>query len=221
MDDVDVLMAAAVVVAAVVLGGVLPDDEDMAVLLAAVLAEALDAAEPVRVPKSRDWFDNVVPLYSPEEYRKHFRFEPAFVAFVHDRICDHAVFTVSLYKQRVAMTVWMQLHIALYRLSRPTTVNDVAAKFGVSVGSVLNADARVQRAIVNCLFDDAVSRRFPTTEAQRKAAALAWRLDSSNKFQHCLGALDATQLPITVPPGHLSEWFFSGHTRYPSIALQV
>jgi len=92
-----------------------------------------------RRPKTRDWWDDVVPDMRQNDRRRYirsFRVPPCVVDEIVRKAEDHPHFRSSDINQGRAVSVSKKIHMGLWRLGRPATVNDCGELFGLSDGFV-------------------------------------------------------------------------------------
>ena len=92
-----------------------------------------------RRPKTKDWWEKVVPdmrLNHRRRYIRNFRVPPCVMDEIVGCALQHPYFMTSDSNAARAIDVSKKVHMALWRLGRPATVADCGELFGVSDGFV-------------------------------------------------------------------------------------
>lgn len=157
--------------------------------------------------RSSDWWQRCVPELSTADYVRTFRVD----RFVFGRLADsiRAALATTARGCNIARASSIELLLAmcLYKASRPITYWDLAQKFGVTEGHAYSAVHDIADLVIQLLYKNQVTARFPKTVPECAAAAAVMQaryVDDSaaqRAMRHCIGALDGTLIPIWCPSG--------------------
>jgi hypothetical protein len=162
------------------------------------LLKAALADEPQPVPKSTHWWTHVVPKYNDKQFKRNFRVSRKVFDTVVSAIQNEPEFVTTPNNAGRFTCVSKQVGIAIWRLGRSASVNDVSVMFGVAPSTVIEATVRVQAAILRKL-SHRITDLWPKDE--EACAQLAAEFKKLAGMANCVGALDGTLVPIWRP-GH-------------------
>lgn len=175
------------------------------------------AAHREPVARSRAWWLDTVPSLSEERFRRTFRVPRS----VFERIVEDAttadMFTPAPHNAARMLPVDLQVALTLWRLGRTTSVFDVADKFGVAEGSVINACDRVARFILHAYEASTVA--LPDTSDPRAMQKLSLGWQSLGVLRKVVSAVDGTLIPIQRP-AHEPDLYFT-RKGFHAINMQI
>jgi hypothetical protein len=87
------------------------------------------------VAKSKDWWQNILPLYDPIRFKKLLRMFSHHFQQLADLICPHPVFLSQGNKPQIC--VELQLAVFLCRLGSTGSLFEVCSRFGIGEGTVI------------------------------------------------------------------------------------
>ena len=96
-----------------------------------------------------------------------------------------------------------RLAICLYRLARGDYYFTIAEMAGIGERTVGNIVNEVTSAIVECLWEDSVTKQMPKSEDEFKSKILD--MEEAWQFPCCWSAVDGCHIPIKCPPGGLES----------------
>ena len=103
-----------------------------------------------RIPKSRDWSENVLPNYGPVLFRQTLRVSREGFQIILENIRSHHAFQANPSAHQ--LLVEQQLKIALFRFGRfgnAASIKDIVRTFGVSHVTIVNATSRAIQAVLS------------------------------------------------------------------------
>lgn len=174
-------------------------------IAAYVLLKASTAARHAPVPRSREFWDNYVPLLDDNRFVRAFRVPKSVFNRIVIAASSHPRMQPTANNRQRFLPVSLQVGIALWRMGRPVTVMDAANQFGVAEGSVVNCTDRVIDVLID-VFSSEITRHFPRTAAQLRQAAASF--EAVAHLQNCILALDGTLLPIWKPDLSFGDLYF-------------
>lgn len=153
---------------------------------------AVAAAQVVKQPHSRDWWNTVVPQMSDERFRSNFRVP----RHVFEHLVSHyeATYPPSSHNAARAIPAALQVGAALYRMGHTMPVRAISEHFGLSAGSVINFSDRFARMVVDTFEEEYI--KLPTTDEMHELAH-GWL--GLGPLRGIIGALDGTLVPIARP----------------------
>lgn len=167
------------------------------------------------VPKSKQFIDEVVPLYDDERFKILFRVSRKTFYVILDLIKDDPVFR-SRGRGRPQYPIHLQLQVVLYRLGssgEASSIAKIAFLFGLGDGGTIqNFVARVFSAILK------LQNRFIfwPGENERKTIEKA----TYHEMPFCIGYVDGTEVRLAEKPFIDSDSYLSRKQQY-SIKAQI
>jgi hypothetical protein len=162
-----------------------------------------------RIPKSRDWSENVLPNYDPVRFRQTLRVSRESFQKILESIRSYHAFQANPSAHQ--LPVEKQLQIALFRFGRfgnAASLQDVARTFGISEGTVVNATSRVIEAVLS------LGDRYLCWYSAEDSAKMKRRIHQMSGFRDCLGFLDGTTIVLTEKPMKDGEFYYSRKSVY-------
>nr|XP_020633184.1 protein ANTAGONIST OF LIKE HETEROCHROMATIN PROTEIN 1-like [Pogona vitticeps] len=159
-------------------------------------------------PGRSEWWEKVVlPHWDDPLWQENFRMSRR--TFM--ELCDQLrpVLERQTTNMRAPITVEKQLGIAIWKLATPDSYRSVAECFGVGRSTV----SRIVMEVCQALYD-VYHRVVHLTRPQAVMAGFA-----AKGFPHCIGAIDATHIPIIAPAHRATEYINS--KGYYSMVLQA
>lgn len=199
-------------------------DTKEALLLASKRSLARWFREPV--VKSGEWWRVCVPAMSDYRFRRNFRVPREVARTLYSKLQSLPEFQRKKNSPtKEPVDVARALCMTLYRLGSNRSNFDIAERFGVSEGYVYKWIDAVLGAIESH-FTHVITDRFPDTPAKQMAAASAFKTLSSRNgdftttFDHCIGVIDGTHIPI-IRPRHVPSTFTFSKDQCHALAVTV
>lgn len=184
------------------------DDEAILLLLAAWPSRK----EHVR---TKNFYENTVPNYIPEDFRSHFRMSRHTVTVLEHLLSVHNdIPQFSDHGGRPPVELRKQILLTLWILGNPECLRSVADRFDVCRATAYRVYRRVCKAIVRHLMAEFI--KFPTGQ---KAQAAMDAFEGKKGFPGVIGAVDGTHIPIKAPK-HNHEHYINRKGFF-SVQLQV
>ena len=149
-----------------------------------------------RLPRNGGWWQHVWTTYDNNRFKANFRVSRATFVYILTQIrskIDKFPLTED------PLPVELRLAVCLYRLGRGDHIHTISELFALGKSTVCNIVLEVSAAIVEMLWEDAVTKNFPTTEKEYKTCMI--HFEQEWKFPCCFGAVDGSHLPIKCPNG--------------------
>ncbi|KAE8243924.1 hypothetical protein A4X13_0g6885 [Tilletia indica] len=167
--------------------------------------------ERLRVPKSSEWINNILPELDDERFRSWMRMDRRSFKYILALIQDHSIFKGGA--QCAQTPVAVQLALALHRLGTNgsgASVRVDAGQWGVSEGHVLDCVRRVVTVLAS-LVDDWVRWPDPTGRSEESRNA-----ERRSGLRGVIGKLDGTDIVLYERPGGTlnGDEFFNRKRRY-------
>nr|XP_060615329.1 uncharacterized protein LOC132765152 [Anolis sagrei ordinatus] len=159
-------------------------------------------------PGRSEWWEKVVlPHWGDPLWQENFRMSRR--TFM--ELCDmlRPVLERQTTNMRAPITVEKQLAIAIWKLATPDSYRSVAECFGVGRSTV----SRIVMEVCQALYD-VCHHVVHLTHPHEVMKGFA-----SKGFPHCIGAIDATHIPIIAPAHRATEYINS--KGYYSMVLQA
>lgn len=165
---------------------------------------------------NRSFFESVVPSFSDDEFRRHFRLQR-----IHFReLCRSLPQSLSLAtrKRRPPLPVALSLSILIYRLASNACVRDLSTRFGVSESTVVRSCKRLIPLLI-IILKPLLS--FPSTidDFRRSSAEFRHLRGGVKGFEGVVGAVDGCHIPLDVAPINDQRSYFN-RKQFHSVLLQ-
>ena len=162
------------------------DDEG---LILALLCQSKSRNRRIRV---RNYYENIVHLYCPSDFRSHFRMSRTAVSLLEELLatCPN-VPCEQTHGGRPPIDLRKQILITLWVLGNPECLRSIADRFDVTRSSTFRTYRRICKAISNNLAERFI--KFPSSQ---RAVELMQRFEEKKGFPGVLGALDGCHIPI-------------------------
>ncbi|XP_032064807.1 protein ANTAGONIST OF LIKE HETEROCHROMATIN PROTEIN 1-like [Thamnophis elegans] len=159
-------------------------------------------------PGRSEWWEKVVlPHWDDHLWQENFRMSRQTFMELCDRL--RPVLERQTTNMRAPITVEKQLAIAIWKLATPDSYRSVAECFGVGRSTV----SRIVMEVCQALYD--VYHHVVLLTRPREVI----KGFSAKGFPHCIGAIDATHIPIIAPAHRAMEYINS--RGYYSMVLQA
>ncbi|KAJ7317228.1 hypothetical protein JRQ81_003390 [Phrynocephalus forsythii] len=159
-------------------------------------------------PGRSEWWEKVVlPHWDDPRWQENFRMSRRTFMELCDRL--RPVLERQTTNMRAPITVEKQVAITIWKLATPESYRSVAECFGVGRSTV----SRIVMEVCQALYD-VYHQVVHLSRPQAVMAGFAAR-----GFPHCIGALDATHIPIIAPAHRATEYINSN--GYYSMVLQA
>lgn len=166
------------------------------------------------IPKLSQFREYILKWHD-EEFINTFRMEKRLFEQLVDKIKDHSVFHNN--SSRKQADVYIQLALTLKRFGHDGTgnsVNQLAAYFGISKGSVGDFTKRCMIAI------EAKLGTLVTWPNREERALTSKRIQHYHYFRNCIGYVDGTHLKLSQKPTIDGETYFNRKKDY-SLNCQI
>ena len=153
-----------------------------------------------RFQRNVGWFTNLWSTYSEKRFQETFRISRSTFLFILGRI-RHLIEKDTITEEPISPEC--RLAIYLYRLARGDYYFTIAEMAGIgerTVGYIVN---EVTSVIVECLWEDSVTKHMPKSEDEFKSKILD--MEEAWQFPCCWSAVDGCHIPIKCPPGGLES----------------
>ena len=97
----------------------------------------------------------------------------------------------------------LRLALSLYRLGRGYYFYTIAEMTGLGVSTVCTIVREVLQAIIDCIWDERISKHMPRSEAEFKKKIM--EMDELWQFPYCWAGIDGCHIPMKCPPGGLQS----------------
>ena len=152
-----------------------------------------------RLQRNNGWFDHVWNTYSETRFKKTFRVSKATFNFILSRI-EHDLQRDTIAEDPIPPA--FGLAVCLYRLGRGDYFRcSIAEMTGLGNSRVCGIVSEVTKAIVNNLWSDQVTRRFPRNEEEFREKILD--MEELRQFPCSWAAIDGCHIPLQCPAGGL------------------
>ena len=147
------------------------------------------------------WWESVWNSYSERRFKKTFRISKATFSYILDRIkADIQPKHPGQWGfAEKPISPACRLGITLYRLARGDYYYTISEMTGFGVATVCNITIEVSQVIVEKLWKEAVSNKFPSTLDDFKDCLLD--MEEMWQFPLAFSALDGCHIPIKMPRG--------------------
>lgn len=163
-----------------------------------------------RLPRLKNFVEDVIPAYSDKEFKSHFRMSRSTFTFVLNAIKASLIREISGHKM---IPPDQQLYIAIWKMATPDSYRSICQKFDVSFAGALLSVRRVTTALVK------IAPNFIMWPENEKFAVIANEFRASSGFPNVIGAIDGTHINISAPHEH-QESYVNRKGHY-SIQLQA
>lgn len=188
------------------------DSDDSLVL--AVLGKSRFPLNRVRIV---GYFEVVVPSYSPDCFRCHFRMTRESVAFLEGllRVCPEMIpYEAHDRGGRAPVELRKQILITIWMLANPECIRSVSDRFDISRSTCYEVYMRICTAITNNLAD-----RFIHLPEGNDARNTIQKFEEQRGFPGILGAIDGSHIPIQAPLKDPEQYI--NRKSFHSVQLQV
>ncbi len=158
------------------------------------------------VAKSKHWWQEVLPLYDPNRFKKLLRIFPHHFQQLANLIRFHPVFLLQGTKSQVC--VELQLAVFLCRLGSTGSLFGVCSRFGIGEGTVILYTKRVIQAII---AQKKTFVKWPTSEERRTVHK---GFEDLGGLKNVIGAVDGTHILMKNAPSKDPEVYFTRKKRY-------
>ncbi|KAK3926698.1 Protein ANTAGONIST OF LIKE HETEROCHROMATIN PROTEIN 1 [Frankliniella fusca] len=183
-------------------------DEELDIL-ERFLPDALRVRRRRKVPRLENYVEEVMPLWTDNDFKSHFRMSRATFEYVLGVIGNRLARNQP---GRAMISPEKQFLIALWRMATPDSYRSVCEKFNVSRSTALLSVRRVTRALVTLA---PALIRWPR---QERCQTIAQEFEAISAFPKVIGAIGGTHIhipaPIVNPEAYLNR------KSYHSIQLQ-
>ena len=115
----------------------------------------------------------------------------------------------------------LRLAICLYRLGRGDYFYTIAEMTGLGVSTVCTIVPEVSQAIIDCMWEESISKHMPRSEAEFKKKIID--MDEIWQFPYCWAGIDGCHIPMKCPPprGLQSSKEYHNFKNFYSIVLMA
>lgn len=167
------------------------DDEDDEIRELAEAIEERRGPQELR-PRIEQYVERVVPRYSAEEFKSHFRLYPATFEDVLSMV-GPTIFPPNVTVGRKRIPARKQLLLALWHMATPDSYRSVCEKFNVGRATALRTIRRVTQALCD-LAPEFI--KWPTGD---DATSVMEEFERHSAFPRIIGAIDGTHIAIPAP----------------------
>nr|XP_012233082.1 PREDICTED: putative nuclease HARBI1 [Linepithema humile] len=154
------------------------------------LEHVMCVVERRKLPRLKNYVENIVPAYSDQQFKSHFRISRGTFKFI------LAIIASRLKRIRTGLAMispQKQFLIAIWRMATPDSYRSICEKFDVSKATALNATRRVVRALYN-LAPTVI--KWPSGNNVNEV----WTgFEAVSDFPKIIGAIDGTHINIPAP----------------------
>ena len=158
------------------------------------------------VAKSKHWWQEVLPLYDPNRFKKLLRMFPHHFLQLANLIRSHLVFLPKGTKPQVC--VELQLAVFLCRLGSTGSLFGVCSRFGIGEGTVILYTKRIIQAI---MAQKKTFVKWPTLEEREKVHK---GFENLGGLKNVIGAVDGTHIIMKNAPSKDPEVYFTRKKHY-------
>ncbi|RLU21292.1 hypothetical protein DMN91_005665 [Ooceraea biroi] len=180
-------------------------DDDIDIIINTILSKSS-----VRVPKLEGYVENIIPLFSSEQFKSHFRVTPSTFEFILNEIGEKLHRVTG---GREVISAEKQLLITLWRYATPDSYRSIIQKFNVGKGTAI----RIVRRVTKALCD--ISERCIVWLKRNIIQDIVLGFSRTKSFPGVIRATDGTHIVIPAPKEN-SEAYINRKGRH-SIQLQV
>ncbi|XP_044165792.1 protein ANTAGONIST OF LIKE HETEROCHROMATIN PROTEIN 1-like [Acropora millepora] len=174
------------------------------ILLLLALIQRDDVVQPIRscrrLFRNSGWWDTVWNNYSEARFKKTFRVTRGTFLYILSRI-RHQLERQTVTEDPIFPE--LRLAICLYRLGRGDYFYTIAEMTGLGVSTVCTVVREVSQAIIDCMWEDSISKHVPRSEAEFKKKIID--MDELWQFPYCWAGIDGCHIPMKCPPGGLQS----------------
>ena len=149
-----------------------------------------------RFVRNKGWWEMVRDTYSPERFFETFRMCRETFNFILVKVYDELV-EKTLIEEPIAPDC--RLAITIYKLSRGDYIYTIGEMTGFAKSTICVIVKETCRAIINILWDSAVTKYFPVTKDDYKEKMI--KFGEEWQFPYAFSAVDGSHLPIKCPNG--------------------
>ncbi|XP_036142068.1 putative nuclease HARBI1 [Monomorium pharaonis] len=143
-------------------------------------------------PRIKDYIEKIVPNYTAEEFKMHFRLLPETFQFLLELIGPALSSTRSI-SGRKPISAQKQLLMALWMMGTPDSYRSVCTKFNLGKATAIRTMRRVAYAL------HTLAPRFIKWPVDERAAKVMIEFEKASAFPNVLGAIDGTHIKIRAP----------------------
>lgn len=162
-------------------------------------------------PKSSSFWDEIVSVWSNNEFKKNFRLSRTTFRYLCSQLQPHLQKKTVV---RTPLSAEKRLAVALWRLGTNVEYRTISHLFGVGISTVCVAVHEVCGAIVQILL-----RKYVKMAEGEQLKAVVSGFDNKWKFPQCVGAVDGTHIPIIAPKDNPTDYF--NRKGHHSIVMQA
>lgn len=144
------------------------------------------------LPKSTDWFDNIMPVLPEATFKRHFRVgRETFNMLVND-LHPYLIGEPNNYRENIA--VEKKVAIGLFRLGSSAELRVIAELFGVGKSTVHKIQYEFTSAVIAHYSDEI---KWPQTD--RDLNRCARDFEEIWNYPCCIGSVDGCHIPVSPP----------------------
>ncbi|XP_051996795.1 uncharacterized protein zgc:113227 isoform X1 [Xyrauchen texanus] len=151
-------------------------------------------------PQMQNWWDTVVPEFSPKQFIQNFKVSRGSFDYIYCRL-KHAMERRNT-NFRLCIPVRKRIAIALWKLATGNEYKSASQLFGVGVSTVFNCVQDFCNGIIKVLLP--VHIKFPDS---RKLVEMADCFEDRWKVPQCVGVIDGSHIPIIAPEENPRDYF--------------
>lgn len=163
-------------------------------------------------PKSKEWFDMVVPSWSDEEFRQNFRVRRSTFQLLADELKPFIQKEDT--NMRKCVTVNMRLAVTLWRLGTNIEFRSIGHLFGIGKSTCVRIVREVTEAIVKHLLPKYI--QIPSGNRLLKVIS---GFERRSGFPQVGGIVDGTHVSILAPKSNHTDYYSRHHCH--TIILQA
>ena len=151
-----------------------------------------------RLQRNGGWWDLVWSTYTDARFKKTFRVNRETFLYVLEKI-RHILERETVTEEPISPE--QRLAVCLYRLGRGDYFYTISQMTGLGTSTICTIVSEVSQAIVDCLWDQEVTRYMPNSEAE--LCKKIQEMEEAWQFPCCWSAVDGCHIPIKCPAGGL------------------
>lgn len=163
-------------------------------------------------PRSRHWWDTIVPDFTAEQLVQNFRVSRESFEYICGRVRSDMGRRNTNY--RMCVTIQKQVAIAIRKLATGSEYRTISHLFGVGLSTVFNCVQDFCYAVNRVLLP--VHIIFPDAY---KFVELDTFFENRWRVPQCVGAIDESHIPIIAPEEYPRDYYI--RKRWHSIVLQA
>lgn len=162
------------------------------------LIQRNDVVEPIpscqRFLRNSGWWDTVWSNYSEARFKKTFRVTRGTFLYILNRI-RHQLERQTVTEDPIFPE--LRLAICLYRLGRGDYFYTITEMAGLGVSTVYTIVREVSQAIIDCMWEESISKHMPRSEADFKKKIMD--MDELWQFPYCWAGIDGCHILMKCP----------------------